>query len=222
MRIVVLDDEPFFRHLLVRALDGEAEIEVVGDYDTAAELVDELGETRPDAAVLDLVLAPGQALDGPGGGFQAGLDIRDRLPDCGIVLLSNHVGASVLAQLPEGDGGGWAYLLKRRTDDIHALVHALETTVAGETMIDPAIVDELEAPTEITSRLSPQDARVLMLLISGASNRAIADQLGVTPKSVEHSISGILRALEIDAGDGAINARVTAAVAGVRLLGQVR
>lgn len=221
MRIVVLDDEPFFRHLLVRALDGESGIEVVGDYDTAADLLAGLDDTQPDAAVLDLVLAPGQALDGPGGGLRAGLEIRDRLPDCGIVLLSNHVGASVLAQLPEGDGGGWAYLLKRRTDDVNELVHALEATAAGETMIDPAIVEEIEAPATITSRISPQDTRVLMLLVSGASNRAIADQLGVTPKSVEHSITGILRALEIDAGDGAINARVTAAVAGIRLLSRV-
>jgi len=221
MRIVVLDDEPFFRHLLVRALDGEADIEVVGDYDTAADLLRDLDETRPDAAVLDLVLAPGQALDGPGGGLRAGLEIRSHLPQCGIVLLSNHVGASVLAQLPDEDAGGWAYLLKRRTDDVRELVHALEATVAGETMIDPAIIDELEAPTAITSRISPHDARVLLLLVGGASNRAIADQLGVTPKSVEHSITGILRTLGIDAADEAINARVTAAVAGIRLLGRV-
>lgn len=220
MRIVVLDDEPFFRHLLVRALDAEAGIDVVGDYDTAAGLVAELDDTRPDAAVLDLVLAPGQALDGPGGGLRAGLEIRQRLPGCGIVLLSNHVGASVLAQLPDGDAGGWAYLLKRRTDDVRELVHALEATAAGETMIDPAIIDELEAPATITSRMSPHDARVLLLLVGGASNRAIAERLGVTPKSVEHSITGILRALEIDAGDQAINARVTAAVAGVQLLGR--
>lgn len=220
MRVVVLDDEPFFRHLLVRALDAQAGIDVVGDYATAADLLDALSETRPDAAVLDLVLEPGQALDGPGGGLAAGLDIRRALPGCGIVLLSNHAGASVLARLPECDSGGWAYLLKRRTDDVAELVHALQLTIAGETMIDPEILAEVDAPATITSLLSPQDSRVLMLLVGGASNIAIANQLGVTTKSVEHSITAILSTMEIDASDAASNARVTAAIAGIRLLGQ--
>lgn len=222
MRVVVLEDEPFFRHLLVRALDEHPGIEVVGDYDTSASLLSDLATTRPDAAVLDLVLEAGQDLDGPGGGLAAGLDIRRHLPACGIVLLSNHAGASVLARLPEGDSGGWAYLLKRRTDDISELIHALEITVAGETMIDPAIVAEIRAPATLTSLISPQDVRVLMLLVGGASNSAIAEQIGVTTKSVEHSITSIMSALQIDARDTTSNARVTAAVAGIRLLGQLR
>jgi DNA-binding NarL/FixJ family response regulator len=137
-------------------------------------------------------------------------------------LLSNHAGASVLSRLPEGNSGGWAYLLKRRTDDVAELIHALEITVAGETMIDPAIVAEIRTPATITSLISPQDVRVLMLLVGGASNSAIAEQIGVTTKSVEHSITSIMSALQIDARDTASNARVTAAVAGIRLLGQLR
>lgn len=219
MRIAVLDDEPFFRHLLARSLVGSADIKQVDEYGTAAELIEALPTTQPDAAILDLVLAEGQPLNSPDGGLAAGMKVRELVPGCGIVILSNHASADVLARLPEEQLGGWAYLLKRRTDDIADVVRALDVTRAGETMIDPAIIVEAGRTTAGHDHLSAHQLRVLELLAGGASNATIADACNTTTKSIEHAITGILSALQIDARDQTTNARVLAATAYIRLIG---
>ena len=221
MRIAVLDDEPFFRHLLARSLVGAADIRHVDEYGTAADLIAALPETRPDAAVLDLVLAEGQPLDSPTGGMAAGIAVRDQLPDCGIVILSNHASADILARMPSDQLGGWAYLLKRRTDDIADVVRALHVTRAGDTMIDPTIIAESTPRADVLMNLTAYQLRVLQLLAGGASNDAIAVESGTTTKSVEHAITSILDALRIDARDRTTNARVIAATAYIRLIGSL-
>ena len=218
MRIAVLDDEPFFRHLLVHSLAQVEGITVAGDYGHAGALLDALPETQPDAVLLDLLLAPDQVFDSPSGGLATGLEVRRRLPGCGVVILSNHASAEVLQYVPEDQLGGWAYLLKRRTDDIADVVRALHITCAGETMIDPTIIAESATPEHLNETLSAHQLRVLRLLAGGASNVLIAEQIGVSPKSVEHAISGILDQLSIDARDPTTNARVTAAVSYIRLI----
>ena len=219
MRIAVLDDEPFFRHLLARSLVGSADIGEVTEYGTSAELLAAVPITRPDAIIVDLVLREGQPLNSPEGGLAAGLAVRELLPDCGIVILSNHASADVLAQLPEAHLAGWAYLLKRRTDDIDDVVRALYVTRAGETMIDPTIIVESAQVPRPSAGLSAHQLRVLQLLAGGASNATIADACGTSTKSVEHAITGILEVLDIDARDRSTNARVVAATAYIRLLG---
>jgi DNA-binding NarL/FixJ family response regulator len=134
------------------------------------------------------------------------------------VILSNHASAEVLQRVPQEELGGWAYLLKRRTDDIAEVVHALYTTCAGDTMIDPTIIAESATPVRLAEALSAHQLRVLRLLAGGASNALIAEEVGASPKSVEHAISGILDQLAIDARDPTTNARVTAAVSYIRQL----
>ena len=219
MRVAILDDEPFFRHLLARSLRGSADIRRVDEYGTSAELLDALPATRPDAVIVDLVLSQGQPLMSPDGGLAAGLAVRERLPQCGVVILSNHASVDVLARLPQDDLSGWAYLLKRRTDDIADVVRAVQVTRAGDTMVDPAIIEEAPSATLGRQGLTAHQERVLRLLAGGASNATIAETCGTTTKSVEHAITSILESLGIDAGDRATNARVVAATACIRLIG---
>lgn len=219
MQVAILDDEPLFRHLLARSLRSSADIRQVDEYGTSAELLDALVASRPDAVVVDLVLSQGQSLTSPNGGLAAGLAVRERLPQCGVVILSNHASADVLSRLPQTDLSGWAYLLKRRTDDIADVVRAIHVTRAGDTMIDPTIIAEAPSARLSDSGLSAHQERVLKLLAGGGSNAMIAATCGTTTKSVEHAISTILDVLEIDARDRTTNARVVAATAYIRLIG---
>ena len=222
LRVALLDDEPFFRDLLARALDAEADVDVVGTFGTARDLIDAVPGLRPDAVIVDLVLSPGQPTKDRVGGLAAGIAVRQMRPDCGIVILSNHADPSVLAQLPPHDLQGWAYLLKRRTDDVRTLIRGLHMVADGDTMIDPAILQPLADSTDLddpTELLTAHQQRVLALVAGGASNASIADDLGITQKSVEHAISAILDALGIDSRDRSTNPRVSATLAYLRLRG---
>lgn len=216
VRIALLEDEHLFRDLLGRALSSQPDLTVVGAYGSADEFLGPLSAIQPHVVVLDLVLNADDAARGIDG-FEVGCNIRQLIPRCGVVLLSNHADPSVLTRLPDADASGWAYLLKRRVDRIDTLVKAIHTVARGDVMIDPALIEAApEAGQGI--ELTPHQLRVLSLLASGLSNSAIAEQLGVTSKSVEHAISGALSHLNIASQDPAVNARVAAAMAFLRIM----
>lgn len=189
---------------------------MAGDFSDSAELFDCITMDPPDVVILDLIL---EQADTPSGsdGFTVGVRIRQLYPECGIVLLSNHADPSVITRLPDADASGWAYLLKRRVEHIDTLVDAIHTVARGDVMIDPLLIEAAPAPTGDID-LNPHQIRVLSLVASGLSNNAIAAELGVTAKSVEHAIGGILQSLGISAQDPTVNARVVAAMNYLRII----
>lgn len=213
MRIVVLEDEPLYRDLLVRGLNALQEVEVVGSYGDGPALLLDLQNTRPDAAVLDLVLQPGASTIDSKSGVQVGLALRDIFPGTGIVLLSNHADPRVLTRIPAREHDGWAYLLKRSTTDLSTLEKALHAVVDGNTMVDPEILGKLDAPGETKFEISAHAMRVLAQVATGSSNTVIANDLGVTVRSVENTVSSLVKLLDIDTKSGQVNARVSLTLA---------
>lgn len=216
LRVALLEDEDLFRDLLGRALSEVPGIHVVSAHAYAADLLGLLPAIRPHVVVLDLVL---NESDGDKGisGFEVGCQVRRSIPTCGVVLLSNHADPSIITRLPDSDASGWGYLLKRRVDRIDTLVQAIHTVAQGDVMIDPALIG---ASSDVChdAHLTAHQLRVLSLLASGLSNTAIADELGVTSKSVEHAIGGALQRLGISSQDPTVNARVAAAMAFLRIM----
>jgi DNA-binding NarL/FixJ family response regulator len=216
VRIALLEDEHLFRDLLGRALSEVPEIHVVSAHGYAEDLLGLLPAIRPHVVILDLVL---NESDGERdiNGFEVGCQVRRSIPDCGVVLLSNHADPSIITRLPDADASGWAYLLKRRVDRIDTLVQAIYAVARGDVMIDPALIGS--APDiGRDAHLTAHQMRVLSFLASGLSNAAIAEQLGVTSKSVEHAIGGALQRLGISSQDPTVNARVAAAMAFLRIM----
>jgi DNA-binding NarL/FixJ family response regulator len=216
VRVALLEDEHLFRDLLGRALSEVPGIHVVSAHGHAEDLLGLLPAIRPHVVILDLVLHESDEERGING-FEVGCQVRRSMPDCGVVLLSNHADPSIITRLPDADASGWAYLLKRRVDRIDTLVQAIYAVSRGDVMIDPALIGS--AP-DIGggAHLTAHQMRVLSFLASGLSNAAIAEQLGVTSKSVEHAIGGALQRLGIASQDPAVNARVAAAMAFLRIM----
>jgi len=222
MRIVVLEDEPLYRDLLVRGLNAMTEIEVTGAYGDGPSLLLDLQNAQPQAAVLDLVLQPGASPVDRKSGIQVGLALRDIFPGIGIVLLSNYADPRVLTRIPAEESAGWASLLKGSTTDLSAVEQALHAVIAGSTLVDPDILGNLNAPTPENPEISAHALRVLAAVATGASNTVIAEELGVTVRSVENSISALLKSLEIDTKSGQVNARVALTLAYLAMAGSPR
>jgi DNA-binding NarL/FixJ family response regulator len=222
VRIVVLEDEPLYRDLLVRGLNALTDIEVTGAYGDGPALLLDLQNATPQAAILDLVLQPGASPVDRKGGIQVGLALRDIFPGIGIVLLSNFADPRVLTRIPAEESAGWAYLLKRSTTDLTTVEQALHAVVQGSTMVDPEILQNLTAPTPANPDISAHALRVLAAVASGASNAVIAEDLGVTVRSVENTISALLKSLDIDTKSGQVNARVSLTLAYLAMAGSPR
>jgi DNA-binding NarL/FixJ family response regulator len=94
--------------------------------------------------------------------------------------------------------------------------------ITGSTLVDPDILGNLNAPTPENPDISAHALRVLAAVASGASNSVIAEDLGVTVRSVENTISALLKSLDIDTKSGQVNARVALTLAYLAMAGSPR
>ncbi len=194
-RVVVADDSVLFREGIVRLLD-DAGYEVVAQAADSDELVRKVRAHKPDAAVVDIRMPPGNADDG----LRAALQIRAELPATGVLVLSQYVEGGYALDLVGENAQGVGYLLKDRVSDVERFTDSVRRVVDGGSVLDPEVVSRLlgrqrrEDPLE---NLSPREREVLALMAEGRSNRAIASQLVITERAVEKHVGSIFSRLDL-------------------------
>lgn len=202
--MLVVEDEPLFRQLLVRTLSAEPRLEVVaeaGDGDAAVRLAHDL---EPEAVLMDIDLGAGMD------GIAAAAVIKEHRPETGIVFLSAHQDPRYVTSLQIGNHLGWSYLLKQNVRNVEAVVRAIEGSVDGLVVLDPALVSGLRPrPGSNLARLTPRQVETLQLIAQGFNNAAIAERMVVAEKSVETYINTIYQQLGLS-GEPGIHARVKA------------
>jgi DNA-binding NarL/FixJ family response regulator len=173
-----------------------------------------VGATRPDAAIVDIRMPPTHTDEG----LVAANTIRSRHPDVAVLILSSYIepryAMELLHEHPERVG----YLLKDRVFDIAVLVDALRRLGEGESVVDPTIVSRLLGRRREASpleELTVREHEVLGLLAEGMSNRAIAERIVVTERTVEAHVKQIFQKLGL-ATDSSSHRRVLAVLAYLR------
>ncbi len=193
-RFVNADDDVLLREGLA-AVVGQAGFEVVGQAGSADELVQAVQELHPDLAIVDIRMPPRGELDG----LEAAHTIRQSEPDVAILVLSAHIEIADAVELLAG-GRGVGYLLKSRVTRINDFVEAMERVLAGGSVVDPMLVQELVTTRRQQDRLadlSQREREVLSLMAEGASNAGIARRLFVTEGTVEKHVRSILAKLRL-------------------------
>jgi DNA-binding NarL/FixJ family response regulator len=196
MRVVIADDAMLLREGTARLLEG-AGLEIVGKVDDAQGLLRIVASEHPDVAIVDIRMPPTFTDEG----LVAAEAIRASYPDVGVLVLSQYLESSyamrLLLENPERSG----YLLKERVSDVAVLVDALKRIAEGECVLDPTIVAMLvrrPRDPDPLAELTEREREVLALIAEGRSNRAIAELLVLSPKTVETHIGQILLKLGLD------------------------
>ncbi len=200
MRVVIADDSTLLREGLARLL-AETGVEVAATVGDADALEEYLAGQEVDVAIVDIRMPPTYTHEGA----EAAVRLRAAHPTLGILLLSQAVETRHAAELLERDASHFGYLLKDRVVDVATLRRALDTVVAGGTVLDPDIVRSMmhaHDRREPLHALSEREREVLTLMAEGRSNTAIADRLVVAVKTVESHIANIFTKLGLhDAPD---------------------
>lgn len=204
IRVVIVEDENLYRDLLGRTLNQCSGIQVIGEFADTVEALQQIPTLEPDVAILDIQLGEGR------NGIQLGLKLRERLPQLGVVLLSNYPRASVLRSVPEKTISGWSYLLKTAVTNVDMLLRAIEGAAAGLVVFDPSTTKASRYQEEPLATLTAREREVLERMAQGYSNAAIARDLGLTTKTVENYVSLIFQKLEVDWDEPDIQPRVQA------------
>ena len=198
LRVVLADDDVLLREGLASLLERSG-FEVVGQAGNGVELLALVRSVRPELAVIDIRMPPGQATEG----LQAARLIRAELPGTAIIVLSAHVEVDEAMELLAG-GERTGYLLKSRVTDVAAFVETVERIAAGASVVDPSLVSELirvQRRRDPLDALSPREREVLALMAQGASNAGIARQIFVTEGTVEKHVRSILTKLDLPESD---------------------
>jgi DNA-binding NarL/FixJ family response regulator len=195
IRVLVVDDHVVVREGLRGFLDGEADLEVVGEAGDGRQAIAELARLdshgrRPEVVLMDLEMSP---IDG----IEATRLLRDRYDDVEIVVLTSFGDEGrVHAALEAGASG---YILKDA--DAHEIAAAVRAAHRGELQLDPAIARRLVASLatprlpDLASRLTEREREILRLVATGKSNNEIAAELVISERTARTHVSNILRKL---------------------------
>jgi DNA-binding NarL/FixJ family response regulator len=204
IRILIVDDHPFFRLGLRDTLSRERDLEVVAEADDAHSAIDIAAETTPDIVLMDLSLpAPG--------GIEATSRIKRLLPSAGIIVLAQIEDEESLFDAIKA--GAAAFILKDVSpDDLVMIVRRVRN---GEYLINdkvfsrPAVASRVlkefrelaiygQESQPIFAPLSPREVEILDNIAQGMTNKQVAYTLSISEQTVKNHMSSILRKLSVN------------------------
>ena len=205
IRTLLIDDHPLFRKGLAELLEHDGRVHVVGIAASPAEARPLLRE-RPHVIVMDLHM--------PGGdGAEAIRALRAEGVEVPVVALTVSDAEEDMARTLRAGARG--YLLKSMEPD--EVVDALARAVRGEVVVAPAMTAKLvrlldgrgAAQGSLMDQLTPREREILACLARGRSNKAIAQELGISADTVKLHVRNVLAKLNL-------SSRIEAAVFAVR------
>jgi len=190
--VILADDHRIFRKGLKSLLSENAHIEVLAEADDGDEALKKAAQYKPHLVIMDIGMPK---MDG----IEATRQIRERLPDTEVVILSMHAKKAYIDQVLKAGAKG--YVLKDSDED--NLIAAINTVHNGGYYLDSPIADQVlsgyfggKTKRELQEQadpLSEREKEVLRLLAEGHSNQEVADILCISRKTVENHRANIVR-----------------------------
>ena len=196
INILLVDDHEVVRSGLRMLLEGEEDVQIVGEVGTAKEALENLSELKPDVVLMDIGLPDLSGID-------ATKKIKEMHPEIAVVALTIHEDKEYFFKML--DAGASGYVPKRAAPE--ELLFALRAAASGEVYLYPSLAkllvgDYLEQTQEDREMrqlngLTSREQEVLAHLANGDSNSQIGEKLGISPKTVARHRENIMRKLKL-------------------------
>jgi two-component system NarL family response regulator len=200
IRTMIVDDHALFRRGLEMVLEGEPDIDLVGQASDGAEAVEKAAESLPDIVLMDIRMPRSN-------GIEACRAMKEAAPSAKIVILTISDEEEDLFEAIRAGASG--YLLKDiPLDEVADTVRAVH---GGQSLINPSMAgklltefaalarrDQEERAQEVPApRLTEREMQVLKLVARGMNNRDIAKELFISENTVKNHVRNILEKLQI-------------------------
>ncbi len=194
IRLMLVDDHEVVRSGLRMLLEGEPDVEIVGEFGLAKEALDSLERLKPDVIVMDIGLPDLSGID-------ATSEVKRLSEGTAVVALTIHEDEEYFFKML--DAGANGYVPKRAAPE--ELLTAIRTAAMGEVYLYPSMAKLLvkdyltqESQTKMgggMDGLTNREQEVLAHLADGATNLEIGETLGISPKTVARHRENIMRKL---------------------------
>jgi two-component system response regulator NreC len=196
IKLLLVDDQDIVRAGLRSLLEGHPEMEVIGEAGGGEEAVTLAAHLLPDVVLMDLTM-PDMS------GAEATRRIKTAAPQVNVLALTIHESEAYFFEMLNAGASG--YVPKRASPD--DLLAAIRVTAAGEVYLHPIVAGALVqdylrraqsgAERESYDGLTLRQREVLTLIAEGSSNQGIADQLGISVRTVERHRENIMERLNL-------------------------
>jgi len=194
IKVFVLDDHEMVRRGLRDILAAEGDIDVIGEAGSVVDGVKGIVATKPDVALVDIVLPDGN-------GVEVCEALRIYAPEVRVLVLTSFSDDDTLFTAINAGAAG--YVLKRVGSD--ELIGSVRGVYAGQSLVDPRLTDRMfdgvrgqTDETERIDRLNDRERQILELVAEGLTNRHVGDRLHLAEKTVKNYVSTMLKKLGMD------------------------
>jgi len=210
VRVALADDSFLVREALTGLLAAMPDVELVATCRDVDELRAAVDDTSPDIVLTEIPMPPSMTDEG----LRLAAELRTTHPETAVIALSDRYDPAYALALLESGADRRGYLIKRRLHSPRQLLAAIETVVAGGSLIDAEVVEALmdrrrDPERSLFADLNADECATLVEMARGASNAAIATTLGINQRTVERHIHTIFDKLELPATPD-VNRRVRA------------
>lgn len=194
IRLMLVDDHEVVRSGLRMLLEGEPDVEIVGEFGLAKDALASLERLKPDVVVMDIGLPDLSGID-------ATTEVKRLSEETAVVALTIHEDEEYFFKML--DAGASGYVPKRAAPE--ELLTAIRAAAVGEVYLYPSMAkllvkDYLTQESQAEAKggmdgLTDREQEVLAHLADGATNLEIGETLGISPKTVARHRENIMRKL---------------------------
>jgi two-component system, NarL family, response regulator NreC len=182
IRVIIADDHAIVRAGLRALIKEAADLELVGEATGGTEALDLVEKLQPQVLVLDISMLD---MDG----IAVTRRVKELYPNTRILILTVHEDEALLREAIKAGASG--YILKHAAEI--ELISAIRSVLRGDLYIHPTMIRSLfkeNPPSPVdsfppTEELTPREIEVLRLIVQGYTNRQVADELGISTRTVE-------------------------------------
>ena len=194
IRVLVVDDHAILRDGIRSLLESQEDIIVVGEAGDGSEAIELTSKLLPDIVLMDISMPKTN-------GLEATRAIKERCPKVKVLILTQHDNREYIA--PALGAGAAGYVLKRsgRREMLNAIRQVHENGVFLTSNLTQEVFQEYSQSgsngKENDQRLTERERQVLELIVEGNSNKEIALDLGISPKTVSVHRTNIMSKLNV-------------------------
>jgi DNA-binding NarL/FixJ family response regulator len=198
-RVLLIDDHAIVRQGLAELINDQPDLVVCGEADSPPEALKVIAQTEPDAAIVDISLKSGD-------GIELCRQVHEQWPNVALLVLSMHDEGLYAERALRA--GAMGYVMKQEPQE--TVMTAIRRILKGETHLSAPMTakllqsftgkrDRVDVPP--LERLSDRELQVFRLIGQGRSVKDIADELFLSPKTVETHKEHIKRKLNLDSSN---------------------